>query len=87
LATLLIWGLIAVVVQFLVLRLAKALTRRSGHETAKIVVDVSRRPLVVTVMLVGIVASLVALQTEAAWIAAAHRWLTAAILVLGSYWL
>lgn len=87
LATLLIWWLIALVVRFLVFRLAKAITRRKGLEAQEVVIDVSRRPLVLMIVLLGVVDSLAAFQGEGAWVDTGRRWLVAAIMALVSYWL
>jgi hypothetical protein len=84
LATLLIWWLIALVVRFLVFRLAKAITRRKGLEAQEVVIDVSRRPLVLMIVLLGVVDSLAAFQGEGAWVDTSRRWLVAAIMALVS---
>jgi MscS family membrane protein len=86
LATLLFWLLVAFVLQFLVLRLIKALARRTESEIEDVIIDVSRRPIVLLVVLLGVVSSIENLKLVTAQLETLQRWLTAAAVVVGAYW-
>src|SRR3990172_519071 len=78
LATLLFWLLVAFVLQFLVLRLIKALARRTESEIEDVIIDVSRRPIVLLVIILGLISSLDSLRVADASLEKVQRWLTAA---------
>lgn len=86
-ATLVFWLLVAFVLQFVVLRLVKALARRTESEIEDVIVDVSRRPLVLLVVVLGSIASLDVLGVDDASLAGVRRWLTAAAVGVGAYWI
>ena len=86
LATLLFWLLVAFALQFLVLRLIKAIARRTDSEIEDVVIDVSRRPIVLLVVILGLISSIDDLMIVEARLATVQRWLTAAAEELLGYW-
>lgn len=87
LATLIFWLLVAFVLQFLVLRLFKALARRTDSEIEDVIIDVSRRPIVLLVVILGLVSSLDSLRVADANLEKVQRWLTAAAVIVAAYWI
>ena len=87
LATLLFWLLVAFVLQFLVLRLIKALARRTESEIEDVIIDVSRRPIVLLVIILGLISSLDSLRVTDASLEKVQRWLTAAAVAVAAYWI
>jgi len=87
LATLLFWLLVAFVLQFLVLRLIKALARRTESEIEDVIIDVSRRPIVLLVIILGPISSLDSLRVTDASLEKVQRWLTAAAVAVAAYWI
>ncbi|HET7009664.1 MAG TPA: mechanosensitive ion channel domain-containing protein [Anaerolineales bacterium] len=87
LATLLFWLLVAVVVEFVVFGIIKVLARRSETEIEDVIVDVSRRPLVLAILLLGAIFSLEALGVETTLAEGVRRILIAALMVLATYWI
>src|SRR3990170_11435 len=86
LATLLFWLLVAFVLQFLVLRLIKALARRTESEIEDVIIDVSRRPIVLLVIILGLISSLDSLRVTDASLEKVQRWLAAAAVAVAAYW-
>jgi MscS family membrane protein len=86
LATLLFWLLVAFILQFLVLRLIKALARRTESEIEDVIIDVSRRPIVLLVVLLGVISSIDNLRLIGAELETLQRWLSAAAVAVAAYW-
>ncbi len=86
-ATLLFWLLIAFLVQLVLFRLAKAIARRTESDIEDVVIDVSRRPLVAIILLLGMVSSLDFLEIVGGQVATAERWLVAGVIGVVTYWL
>lgn len=86
-ATLVFWLVVALLVQFVVLRIVKALARRTESEVEDVIVDVSRRPLVLLILIVGCAASLEVMGLAEAVADPARRWLTAAAVAVAAYWI
>ncbi|HSB90701.1 MAG TPA: mechanosensitive ion channel domain-containing protein [Anaerolineales bacterium] len=87
LATLLFWLLLAVVLQFVVFVVIKAIARRSESEVEDVIIDVSRRPLVLAIVLLGAVYSVDVLGLESGFALGLRRWLVAALMAVATYWL
>jgi MscS family membrane protein len=87
LATLLFWLLIALILQFVVFTIVKALARRSETEIEDVIVDVSRRPLVVAIVLLGAVYSIDALGLVGAFALGLRRGLVAGLMAVATYWI
>ena len=77
----------AFVLQFLVLRLIKALARRTESEIEDVIIDVSRRPIVLLVVILGLISSLDSLRVTDASLEKVQRWLTAAAVAVAAYWI
>jgi len=86
-ATLVFWLIVAFLLQFLVLRLIKALARRTDSEVEDVVIDVSRRPIVLLVLILGLISSLDSLRVTDANLEKLQRWLTAAAVGVAAYWI
>jgi MscS family membrane protein len=94
LATLLFWLLVAFVLQFIVLRLIKAIARRTDSEIEDVIIDVSRRPIVLLVVLLGLLSTVDNLEVVYARdlevvyarLEMIHRWLMAAAVIVAAYW-
>jgi MscS family membrane protein len=86
-ATLVFWLLVAFLTQFVVLRVAKAIARRTESDIEDVIVDISRRPLVLAIILLGMVASLDFLELVGEQVEAVERWLIAAVMGVATYWL
>src|SRR3990170_5124579 len=87
LATFVFWLLIAVVLQFVVFGIIKALARRSETEIEDVIVDVSRRPLVLAIVLAGAVYSVEALGMETGLAEGVRRGLVAGLMAVATYWI
>ena len=85
-ATLAFWLLVALLLQVLVLRIVKAIARRTDSEVEDVVVDVSRRPLILLTLILGIGASLNVSGLDESWIDRGQRWLAAAAVAVAAYW-
>jgi len=88
LATLAVWLVIAVALQLVVFRVIRILVRRTESDVEDVILDVSRRPLVVVILLFGLVDSLkaLALERQLDWIEVAGRWLMASVIAVLTYW-
>lgn len=87
LATLGFWLLVALVLQFVILRIAKAAARRISGEVEDVIIDVTRRPLIVAILLVGARASLAAFGLQPGLVETLDRWLGAGLMGVATYWL
>lgn len=87
LATLAFWLLVALVLQSVILRLAKAAARRISGEVEDVIIDVTRRPLIVAILLLGARASLAAFGLQPGLVEALDRWLGAGLMAVATYWL
>jgi MscS family membrane protein len=86
-ATLLFWLLAAFLSQLVIFRLAKAVARRTESDLEDVVIDISRRPLVAVIILLGMVASLEFLELVGGQVAMVERWLVAGVMAVATYWL
>lgn len=86
LGTLLFWLVVALVVQFIVFGALQVLALRTESDWEDVVVDVSRRPLVLVLVLLGMVNSLDHLGLHDALTDAARRWTTAVVIAVVTYW-
>jgi MscS family membrane protein len=88
LATLAVWLVIAVALRFVVFRVIRILVRRTESDVEDVVLDVSRRPVVVIILLLGLVDSLnaLALEIDLPWVETAGRWLMASVIAVLTYW-
>jgi len=86
-ATLAFWLLLALLLQLIVLRVLKAIARRTDSEVEDVVVDVSRRPLVLLIVILGINASLRVSGLDDSWLDRGQRGLTAAAVAVAAYWI
>jgi MscS family membrane protein len=86
-ATLLFWLVVAFLTQMVLFRLATAIARRTESEVEDVIIGISRRPLVIVIILLGMVASLDFLEIVNGQVAAAERWLVAAVMAVVTYWL
>jgi MscS family membrane protein len=80
------WWLLALLLRFFLFGLIRALARRSENEIDDVVLDVSRRPLLLTLTLLGLIFSLEALRLEETFAGDLRRWLTAGLVVIITYW-
>jgi len=72
-ATLAFWLLLALLLQLIVLRVLKAVARRTDSEVEDVVVDVSRRPLVLLIVILEINASLKVSGLDDSWLDRGQR--------------
>jgi MscS family membrane protein len=86
-ATLAFWLLLALLLQFVVLRVLKAIARRTDSEVEDVVVDVSRRPLVLLILILGINAALNVSGIDDTWLDRGQRGLTAVAVAVAAYWI
>lgn len=82
-----LWLAIAVLVQVVVLRLLKVVVRRSGREIEDVVYDVTRRPLLTAIILLGLADSLAILEAQLPWVESLRRWMVAGVMAVAAYWL
>jgi MscS family membrane protein len=87
LATLLFWLLVAVLLQFVVFGIVKALARRSETEIEDVIIDVSRRPVVLAIVLIGAVYSVEMLGLESGFAQGLRRGLVAGLMAVATYWI
>jgi MscS family membrane protein len=66
----------------------RILVRRTESDVEDVVLDVSRRPVVVIILLLGLVDSLnaLALEIDLPWVETAGRWLMASVIAVLTYW-
>ncbi len=86
LGTLLFWLVVALVVQFIVFGILKVVALRTESDWEDVVVDVSRRPLVLVLVLLGMVNSLDHLGLHDALTDTLRRWTTAVVIAVVTYW-
>ena len=86
LGTLLFWLVVALVVQFMVFGILRIVALRRESEWDDVVVDVSRRPLVVVIVLLGMVNSLDLLGVHVSLTETIRRWMIAAVIAVITYW-
>lgn len=88
LASLLSWLAIALAIRFVVFRIVRILVRRTESDVEDVILDVSRRPMVAVVSLLGVIDSLKALSPEGdlIWAQQAERWLMVVVIATVTYW-
>ena len=86
LGTLLFWLVAALVVQFIVFGALKVVALRTESDWEDVVVDVSRRPLVFVLVLLGMVNSLDHLGLHDALTDTIRRWTIAVVIAVVTYW-
>jgi len=88
LATLLTWLAIALAIRFVVIRIVRILVRRTESDVEDVILDVSRRPMVAVVILLGAIDSLKALSPEGTlvWARQGERWLMEVVIAIVTYW-
>ena len=86
LGTLLFWLAAALAVQFIVFGVLKVLARRTETDWEDVVIGVSRRPLVLVLVLLGMVNSLDHLGLHDALTDTVRRWMIAAVIAVVTYW-
>ncbi len=86
LGTLLFWLVVALVVQFIVFGVLKVVALRTESDWEDVVVDVSRRPLVLVLVLLGMVNSLDHLGLHDALTDTLRRWTIAVVIAVVTYW-
>ena len=85
-ATLAAWLGVALLLQFVLFRLIKALARRTETDIEDVFIDITRRPLVVIILLLGVVSSLRASGAESAFVESLRRYLLASVMAVVAYW-
>jgi MscS family membrane protein len=86
LGTLLFWLAAALVVQFIVFGILRVVAQRTETEWEDVVIDVSRRPLILVLVLLGMVNSLDHLGLHDALTETVRRWMIAAVIAIVTYW-
>ncbi len=86
LGTLLFWLVVALVVQFIVFGVLKVVALRTESDWEDVVVEVSRRPLVLVLVLLGMVNSLDHLGLHDALTDTLRRWTIAVVIAVVTYW-
>jgi len=86
LGTLLFWLVVAVGVQFIVFGALKVMALRTESDWEDVVVDVSRRPLVLVLVLLGMVNSLDLLGLHDSLTDTVRRWTIAVVIAVVTYW-
>jgi len=86
-ATLVFWLLVAFLTQLVILRVARAIARRTESDIEDVIIVISRRPLVVAIILLGMVASLDFLEIAGEQVEVVERWLVAGVMAVATYWL
>ena len=86
LGTLLFWLAAALVVQLFVFGILKVLARRTDTDWEDVVIDVSRRPLILVLVLLGMVNSLDHIGLHDVLSDTARRWLIASVIAIVTYW-
>jgi len=88
LATLLTWLAIALAIRLVAFRIVRVLVRRTESDVEDVILDVSRRPLVVVIILLGVIDSLRALSPEGdlVWAEQAARWSMVVVIATVTYW-
>lgn len=86
LVTLLLWLGLALVLQFVLFRIVKALARRTETDVEDVLIDITRRPLVLTIVLFGFRLSLLATGVSTPLVENLIRWTGALVMALVAYW-
>lgn len=86
LVTLALWLTLALVLQFVLFRLVKVLARRTDTDVEDVLIDVTRRPLVLTIVLLGMSLSLQATEVNTPLVESAIRWTGALVMAVVAYW-
>jgi len=88
LATLVVWLAIALAIRLVAFRIIRILVRRTESDVEDVILDVSRRPLVAVIILLGVIDSLRALSLEGglAWAETAARWSMVMVIAVVTYW-
>jgi len=87
LATLVLWLVLALVLQFVLFRIVKALARRTETDVEDVLLDVTRRPLVLTIVLFGFRFSLLATEISTPLVENLIRWTGALVMAIVAFWL
>jgi len=87
LVTLALWLGLALVLQFVLFRLVKALARRTETDVEDVLIDVTRRPMVLAIVLLGFRLSLQATGLTTSLVENAIRWTGALVMAIVAYWL
>jgi MscS family membrane protein len=87
-ATLVVWLAIALAVRLVAFRIVRVLVRRTETDVEDVILDVSRRPLVAVIILLGVIDSLRAFNQEGAiaWADTVARWSTVLVIAIVTYW-
>jgi MscS family membrane protein len=85
-ATLAAWLGVALLLQFVIFRLIKALARRTETDIEDVFIDITRRPLILIILLLGAVSSLRAAGAESGFAESLSRYLLAAVMAVTAYW-
>jgi len=86
LVTLVLWLGLAVLFQFILFRLVKALARRTESDVEDVLIDVTRRPLVIGIVLFGFRLSLQATEIDTPLVQNLIRWTGALVMATFAYW-
>jgi MscS family membrane protein len=86
LVSLVLWLGLALVLQFILFRLVKALARRTETDVEDVLIDITRRPLVLTIVVFGTRLSLQASHLNTPLVLNAIRWLGAFVMAIIAYW-
>jgi MscS family membrane protein len=86
LLTLVLWLGFALVLQFVLFRIVKAMARRTESDVEDVVIDVTRRPLVLTIVLLGFRLSLQATGISTPLVENLLRWTGALVMATVAFW-
>lgn len=86
LVTLALWLMLALVLQFVLFRIVKVLARRTETDVEDVLIDITRRPLVLTIVLFGFRLSLLATEISTPLVENLIRWTGALVMAIVAYW-
>jgi MscS family membrane protein len=86
LVTLALWLVLALVLQFVLFRIIKALARRTETDVEDVLIDITRRPLVLSIMLLGFRLSLQATEISTPLVEDLIRWTGALVMAIVAFW-
>jgi MscS family membrane protein len=81
------WLLAALLLQVVIFRVVKALARRTETDIEDVFLDITRRPLIVVILLLGLVSSLRVSGLDGRLVDDISRYAVALAMAVGSYWI
>jgi MscS family membrane protein len=81
------WVAVALLLQVVVFRVVKAIARRTETDIEDVFIDITRRPLILIIVLLGVVSSLRASGLEGRVVGDVARYAMALVMAVAAYWI